>query len=263
MATKVVVLGAGGFIGRHLIYALSQELEEKFEIIKVKTNLQDQDSTINEVLRHRPDVVIQLGWTASGTPNYRNEESNMLWPSLTVALSIACQESKLSFIGIGSEVETNANPKDLYSVAKRETYLKLRNAISENRITWIRPGYVFDEICESPKVVKEICESLRNGLQPSLNEPEAGHDFIHVRDVVSGIIAIIQGTGFGLYELGSGKLRKVRELSLALGCEISQVEEFGFSSKTQVSEISRIQKLGWNPTYTEMFFDKKWTAVVP
>jgi nucleoside-diphosphate-sugar epimerase len=256
MATKVVVLGAGGFIGGHLVYALTQDVGADFEIVKVKTNLQDQDSTINEVVHHNPEIVIQLGWAASSTPNYRNEESNRLWSGFTVALAIACQESKLNFIGIGSEVETYVDPKDLYSVAKRETYLKLRNAISGNTITWIRPGYVFDEICESPNVVKEICESLRNGIQPRLDEPDAGHDFIHIRDVVSGVIAIIQGSGFGLYELGSGKLRKVSELSSALGCEIPIAEESGFSSKTRISEITRIKKLGWHPTHTELFFNK-------
>ena len=64
MATKVLILGAGGFIGRHLAEVLSQEQYSHIEILKQKVILEDYESTVNQVLAQEPDFVVQLAWAA-------------------------------------------------------------------------------------------------------------------------------------------------------------------------------------------------------
>lgn len=255
MATKVLILGAGGFIGRHLLEVLSQGQHRNIEILKQKVILEDYDSTVNQVLEQQADLVLQLAWTASSTPNYRHESTNLLWSRFTIQLANRCREVDLPFMGIGSGVETLLAPKDLYSSSKRDTFLGLEQKIAQDEIAWARLGYVFDEISESPSVVREICTSLRNGTQPRLSDPDAEHDFVHVRDVANGIIKIIENNGRGLYEIGSGQSRSVSELARALGYEAPILEQVNSPSKTGNSQINRMQELGWHPVHTELFFD--------
>jgi nucleoside-diphosphate-sugar epimerase len=253
MATKVLILGAGGFIGSHLVEALSHQQDSSIEVIKVKVNLQDYKSTISEVLGYKPDLVVQLAWTASSTFNYRDNPLNNVWAKFTVELARACQETNSQFMGIGSGVELEDHPQDAYSASKRETFLQLENLIFQEKMIWVRLGYVFDQASESPGLIKEICTARRENRTPLIRSLNAKHDFVHVKDVAQALIIIIRNRENGLFEIGCGKTHSVRQVAEALGFSFTAVEEKTDSNHSSIN-ITRLTQIGYAATYTNEFF---------
>ena len=254
MATKILILGAGGFIGRHLVEALSQGQHANIKILKQKVILDDYESTINQVLEQEADLVLQLAWSASSTHNYREDVSNETWERFTVDLANTCKNQNTDFLGVGSEVEIMQNFSDPYSRSKQNTFGILRNSIVNHEIAWARLGYVFDQASESPSLVKEICSAKREKRTPGIRNLNANHDFVHVKDVAQALRLIVMHREYGLFEVGSGKTHSVREVAQSLGCSFATAKDEETDSRHSGLNIARLIDFGYKPRYTNEFF---------
>ena len=254
MATKVLILGAGGFIGRHLVEVLCRQQHLNIEILKQKVILEDYESTVNQVLAQKPDLVLQLAWSASSTPNYRDDATNEIWERFTVDLANACKNSGIGFLGVGSEVEIMPNMTDPYSLSKQRTFGILRNSILRHEITWARLGYVFDVTSESPALIKEICSAKRDKREPLIRNFNVSHDFVHVKDVAQALSLIVMHQEHGLFEVGSGKTHSVKEVAERLGCSFADSKYEKTGSNHSSLDIIRLTQFGYIPTNTNEFF---------
>lgn len=254
MATKILILGAGGFIGRHLVEVLSQEQHASIKILKQKVVLENYESTINRVIEQEADLVLQLAWSASSTNNYREDVSNETWEKFTVDLANACKNVDTDFLGVGSEVEIMQNFSDPYSRSKQNTFGILRNSILNHEIAWARLGYVFDQVSESPSLIKEICSAKREKRTPLIRNLNANHDFVHVKDVANALRLMIMHREYGLFEIGSGKIHSVREVAESLGCTFAAAKEEEIESLHSGLNIDRLLEFGYVPSYTNEFF---------
>ena len=164
-----------------------------------------------------PDVVLHLAWVASSTPGYRNHPDNPRWRRATADWAALCLDRSIWFVGTGTVAEVDSPGADAYTAAKVGIWSDLRPHIDEDRMTWLRPHFVFDPHLGRPEAMAEINRAIAQDRTPELRSPLAAHDFIHVEDVASAIALVISEGFRGLVPVGSGRLHSVAQLARAAG----------------------------------------------
>ena len=95
------------------------------------------------------------------------------------------------------------------------------------------------------------------GLPITLLTPDSRHDFVHLDDVASAVAVAARHRLGGEIEIGSGRLRSVRDLVEALGVSWRAGEPPPHGTTTHAHEaanVTRLLDLGWSPTTTEELF---------
>jgi hypothetical protein len=113
-----LITGAAGLIGRHV---LEQWRDLPYDPVPVQRGADDLlvGGAVQRVLdRVRPEVVVHLAWTASGTPDYRTSAENDRWRAATLPAAKACLDRGLAFCGTGTGPWTRPKPTDAYSASK-------------------------------------------------------------------------------------------------------------------------------------------------
>ena len=263
MAPRLLLTGGRGFIGSRTSEALA---ETEWQVILAEDICPDADlhipAVISELLEvSKPDRVLHLAWAASGTAGYRDHPDNPQWVETTVRLAEECGNASIGFIGTGSVVEIGESGSDLYTRAKSELWEALSPKIFNSEIAWLRPHYVFDPKARRPDLMNEIARALDNGERPILKSPSELHDFVHVTDVARAIALVVDLNLSGLIQIGSGTLHSVAEFASAAGVRITEFAEakrlakrFEQQEPGRLADISKLQEVGWRPSFTEQFF---------
>ncbi len=107
-----------------------------------------------------------------------------------------------------------------------------------------------------PSLVNRALEARDGGVLSVWGDGSQGRDFIHVDDVVQGLIlALTHGHGAGPIQLGSGKCTSIREIAETIVREVSSSEmEIYFDTTKPVGDLGRRADftkaqmvLNWNP----------------
>jgi dTDP-6-deoxy-L-talose 4-dehydrogenase (NAD+) len=159
MKKNILVTGANGFIGKHVVkYLISKNKKIKI-IVRKKNNLfknknikiiytknlfKEKKNNLKNFLKN-VNTVIHLAWFVK--PNdYLNSEKNIECLIGTINLAEACAQSKVkNFIGIGTCFEYKINnkkisvnsalePKNLYSATKLSVYYSLLNFFNKKKL---------------------------------------------------------------------------------------------------------------------------------
>lgn len=256
MASRVLVTGAGGLIGRHVLQAFRGSVYSVMSLSDVVpgTDLLDPGVPTALVEALRPDAVLHLAWVASGTMGYRNHADNELWVRSTLELTKACLNRGVWMIGTGSVIELEAEPADAYARAKIAAWKAVQGRVNQGQLTWLRPYFVFDPHSGSPAVLAEVQRAVAAREVPVLTTPTATHDFIHARDVGTAIRTVIEGNLRGLIPIAYGHEHSVAQLVAGVGVP-GMGERCGRAETGRpVPGLSRLIEKGWYPRWTEEFF---------
>ena len=258
----LLVTGATGFIGRHLQSAMAEWPRFDYEVVlwdrRTMGDLlsrSDRDAALRTL---KPRAVLHLAWASTNSDGYQDDPLNSSWGRASSSFLRECIDEGTWFIAIGSAAD---DPRDHalnshYSLSKRALRLAFDTASRSNEITLLRPQYVVSFEDQRPRVVRAY---LQNRLCPTfeLKQPDAVLDFIHVSDVVSGILTAINNQVLGTVELGSGYLHSVAQLVSA--AEMWAVGGGGESRRFPGANPSptkpqALLQLVWRPTHTEAMF---------
>jgi len=77
-------------------------------------------------------------------------------------------------------------------------------------------------------------------------------DYIHVHDVVSAIITLMDSSFRGPIDIGSGNPMGVRDIALAMGRDLPIKEDTPGEPETMCAETWPLRELGWRPTINIM-----------
>jgi nucleoside-diphosphate-sugar epimerase len=205
----------------------------------------------------QPDVVLHLAWVASSTSGYRNHPDNPRWREATAYWAGLCLDRSTWFVGTGTVVEVDPPGADAYTAAKVGTWSDLRSHIAADRMTWLRPHYVFDPGLGRPEAMAEINRAIAQDRTPDLRSPLSAHDFIHVQDVASAIALVISEGIRGLVPIGSGRLHTVAELARAAGARDYATAGPPWHTDTlHTADITKLAGSGWRPRWTEEYFNE-------
>lgn len=277
---KILVTGAGGFIGRHVVARL---LDQNFEVHAVSrrkceetrnhvhwwiANLLDIDHVQELITTIAPDKIIHLASLVSG-----NRSADFVMPALQnnflsaihlMLAAISLRGTRVILAGSMEEPgpeDDSQVPVSPYAAAKwaASGYSKMFHALYGLDVVNVRIAMVYGPgQTDSSKLIPYVIRSLLSGETPKLGSGIRSVDWVYVEDVADGLVrACLSGLiDRDALDLGSGKLVPIREVVERLVAIInpSIVPRFGelpdrAHERDWFSDITATEdRIGWQAT---------------
>ena len=225
---KVLVTGASGYIGRHVVSRLCDlghsviAADFKFNdldsrAITCKVPIFSGDKDIFEQLG-RPDVCIHLAWRdgfvhnsskhMGDLSNHITFLNNMIVGGLT-SLSIMGTMHEIGYWEGEIDENTPCNPMSQYGIAKnalRESIMLLTENTNCS-LHWLRAYYITGDDAKASNIFSKITEAVANGKKEfPFTSGKNKYDFIDVKDLAKMIVAAsLQNKIKGIINVCSGK----------------------------------------------------------
>lgn len=269
--TSVLITGANGFIGRHLITKLRQL--EQYTIHTVSSGEADisQPMTWSDI--PSVDVLIHLA-SKSSVPlsweyPYHFIEKNCLGTALALEY---CRKnsSRLIFLSsymygdAGSEPineSASIEAKNPYALTKYTSEVLCdfycKNFGIDSRI--LRPFNVYGPMQSSSFLIPQLVREAVSTRRVSVNDLHPRRDFLYVDDLVSAIVKLINYRGnYTVFNVGTGQSYSVEEVVNALQAVLGYTIDIsckGIRRKGEIMDsVASIQlaqiELSWNPGYS-------------
>lgn len=260
---RVLVTGAGGFIGGFLVPELQRALGSGVEVVTWPSRRQGDmriSGVLEKVLRDEgPNIVVHLAWSPTSPRDYVNDPGNIEWAQVGAHLANLSRQQGIWVLFAGSAAdELSEDSFDTpYGRAKFELRAAVSECINEGLSTWFRPQYVYSIPHRRPALLRKMYET-ENPEAFTPERPEDLRDWIDVRDVASGIAAILANGMLGVVDVGSGKAHTVKQFLdvVRLGevktLSLDDLQHWDAAPKG--ADIRRLEDLGWGPTYTQKLF---------
>ncbi len=227
---KVFITGSKGFIGSELV---SQCKKQGIEV--VEADLPEADICSKEIVKLIPegvDTIIHLA-ALSKDPDCKNRayECFRLNVMGTLNLMEAAEKKKVKqFIFASSEwVYDNCTEKEVKSeesiinVANHKSEYALSKLVSEANlrqkyqygfcpVTILRFGIIYGARKEGGSAVETLFQAVKEKNEIEVGCLRTGRHFIHISDIVSGIIKSIGLQGFQIINLGGDKLITLQDI---------------------------------------------------
>lgn len=277
-ASRALVTGASGFIGRHLCSGL---FEKDFEVHAVSRHEQKDKtngiswrkadlsvfSEVEEVVNSvRPDLIFHLAGEVTGTrkleyivPTFQANLASTVY-LMTKAAGLGCER----FILTGSLEEPDpgapAVPSSPYAAAKWSAsgYARMFWELYRLPVSIARLFMVYGPAQRDiSKLVPFVILSLLKGEAPKLSSGQRAVDWIYVEDVVDGLVMMADAPGIEgrTVELGSGHLVTIRqvveEITRLIGSQARPL--FGALPERPMEQVrvadveDSYRKIAWKP----------------
>lgn len=236
---KIIVTGANGFIGRHLLPRLMDEGHEVIAVVRNKKNLISCDGRcqiveldIGDINSHKfmilkqADTLIHLAW--GHLSNYRTlqhieAELPIHYQFIKKIISLGimnvsvigtCFEYGMQSGELSESLETQ--PDNPYGFAKdtlRKQLEFLRTKYNFN-LTWMRLFYMYGDDQPANTLYSQLRAAVNKGEQVfNMSGGEQLRDYLHIDDVVQGIMNVVdRKENIGIVNICSGKPISIRSL---------------------------------------------------
>lgn len=238
--SRVLVTGAGGFIGRHSLAALSARGFEVHAVTRAAflpgaaachaVDLLDHVATATLVASVQPTHLLHFAWTVAPGQFWSTRE-NLDWSAATLALYRAfVAAGGRRFVGAGTCAEydwsparvtgpldertSSCNPATLYGIAKHATHGMLAAAAALDAISlaWGRIFFLYGPGEKSGRLVSDVVAQLLRGEPVDTTAGTQRRDFLHVADVAGAFAALIASDVEGPVNIASGEAQPLATL---------------------------------------------------
>jgi nucleoside-diphosphate-sugar epimerase len=226
--TKLLITGATGFIGRHLLAALDGSDFEVHAIVRPSSKpLHLPPSQIHLYTGHiqelltilanvKPDMVIHLGAHLAAEQSTDNIDdflnANIGFGTHLLEAMRQCRISRILNIGTYYQQGTlrPTRPVNLYAATKQafSTLLDFYGANYDISILTLILGHVYGPNESETKIISSLIQAILTGKTIPLSSGEQWLPLIHVNDIVSGVLT-------GINHLADQPLRISQEYTLA------------------------------------------------
>lgn len=231
---RVLVTGAGGFVGKHVVNSL---LDMDAEVIAVDlypqninprakiltTNIFSENDDLYNALM-KPDICLHLAWQDGfnhnadshilNLPNHYRFIKYMLDGGLKHLAVMGTMHEVGYFVGEVNE-DTPTNPQSSYGVAKNA----LRQATSilctkyGSIYQWLRAYYITGDDESNKSIFTKIVQAEKEGKEIfPFNSGENAYDFIDILELSKYIsLSVMQDKITGIINCSSGKPTKLKD----------------------------------------------------
>ena len=275
---KILVTGATGFVGKHLIQKL-RDFDVRFVVRNINTeyskdrqivyNDEKLDVFQKDVKFYNPKIVIHLASYLTSSDDISSIKniigSNILFTSILLE-SLKSTDLEL-FINTGTFAEYyyndgKENPAYFYSASKIaiKPIIKYFKNIQGFKTINIIPYTIYGGKSKSKKVIDYILDSLDSKLYLEMTNGEQILDFIHIEDVTDFYVHCVNNINLLKdeedYHLGTGKGTSIKELSNIIEDLTNKKANINWGSKEYrpldimraTAPIYKLEKeLNWKP----------------
>jgi len=267
---SILITGATGFIGRHLVDKLSQEGRELVPLSKRSSNntiavdLSCGAETQNIISDYQIKTVVHLASNVRSI--YSNSDINNEIDMAINVMSALKSPCRFIYLSTADEYATspdilteNANlqPVNLYAQAKFRTRQALE-AESKRRgmeLVILRPFLVYGPRQPSHMFISQLLDSIKDNKVFVYSARKKVRDYIHVLDLIKAISMIIdfRSDVGGVYNVGTGvgtslsKVIQLVESELNIKIKFERDVKLGLSDPDiLVSNSEKLEKkIGW------------------
>jgi nucleoside-diphosphate-sugar epimerase len=219
----------------------------------------------------RPDCAIHLAWYAV-PGKYSTAPENIDFVAISLALARAlvaadchklvaagtCIEYDWTY-GTLSENETPLNPPSLYGVSKDATRRILQVFCEQAGMgfAWARIFFLYGPSEPPGRLMPAVIGSLLQNKEALCSDGVQRRDFLHVADVASAMVRLVQDDAQGIYNVGSGSALPVRDFIMQAADKIGHAELVRLGARKGAPEAPLVQaatdrlqgELGWRPRF--------------
>lgn len=278
---KVLITGASGFIGRHVITQLNKLGIETIAIGRspvlsadrfIKADILKEENLPSILSNINATHLIHLAWTArkdyTGYQNYVDSFSNLDWIVGTLKLVKAFRENgggKIIGLGSGLEYEsghekcienlTPISPNTPYGVAKSTIRQLVHMFYGDENFAWARVFMTFGQGEDEDRLIPSLNRVFGKGEPPFPTNGEAYKDYLNVESVANALIFLLLTKAQGEYNICSGQsiqIKKVINL-IAKFHKKDPSPMFNMIAKNPnepqyyCGDNSKLMALGWKP----------------
>lgn len=283
---RVLVTGAGGFLGAHVAAELAANGHAVTALVRpasapwrlaplagridiLRGDLADGPALSGLLAAVRPEAVVHLAWEGVGNVA-RNDPAQAR--NIAVALDLVSAVTDAGarvFLGAGSQAEYGPKdhaireedatlPTTLYGHAKLAAGLMAGQlaAARSLRFAWLRVFSTYGPGDNPGWLIPDLIAKLRRGERMALTPGEQRWGFLHARDAAAAFHAVLEDEGAeGVFNLGSPDAPPLRETITLLRDLVDPRVSLGFGEMPyrpdQVmrlqANVGRLTALGWAP----------------
>jgi nucleoside-diphosphate-sugar epimerase len=236
---KILVTGAGGFIGRAVVEKLTEA--SNFEIYAAvsgrreiafpkgvhieRLDLMNHDKRCEALSRIKPQVLMHFAWNV-GKSDFINSPDNLTWVEISLhLLRLFIENGGEHFLFAGSSSEygdtrglsefSNFAPKCLYGSCKAvfNDIARTFSASRGIRYTGIRYFSVYGERDIRPgRAIPSIIKAILRREPVICKSPYNIWDYIYIEDAAEATLRILEKNYTGIINVGSGIPHPMREV---------------------------------------------------
>jgi len=280
---KVLVTGATGYVGRHLlpklvkisnieILTINRSLQKATEIFSELDCIHTSTDEWGKIKEFNPEIVFHLASmiTSRNDREILNDiiDSNIMFGIKLLDRLRECSNLKL-FVNTGSFAEYRLGTDKidnayLYTATKTafRQFVDYYSKLDSYKYIHIVPYTIYGGGDSQKKIIDYILDSFESTVPVKMTKGEQVLDFIHIEDIVSFFIHILKNidqfielpNGETLY-LGTGKGTSIKELAALLEKKYGKKANINWGSLPYrekdvmyaVAPIGKLIELGWLP----------------
>lgn len=285
---RVLVTGAGGFIGAnvvrqlalagHDVLAVGRRPEPLGRLVApglgpISPRVLDLDDAgaVHRYLHEtRPEAVVHLAWYAA-PGDYLHARANLASLAMTVglvqaALDVGC--ARLVLAGSCVEYAASDRPRleddpvearTLYAACKASAWSVSRLLAEEAgaHLSWARIFHIHGPDEDPRRLIPWVARQLRDGGRVPLTDGTQVRDHLHVEDVAAALVALLTSSAVGVTNVCSGAPVTLRHVLETVGDILGRRELLDFGARPHrpaetmflAGDAHRLRALGWRPRF--------------